>query len=137
LILLDTHVLIWFAEGVEKLGLASRARITEAFASGEAAVSAVSFWEIAMLARKRRVSLTESASRWVAKFCAASQIHVVDVSWKIAVAGGDFADDVQGDPIDRIIIATARHHDWPLITADRAILAYAQAGHLQAVDARG
>jgi PIN domain nuclease of toxin-antitoxin system len=135
LILLDTHALIWFAEGVERLGCGARAQIAAAFASGEAAVSAISFWEVAMLARKRRLQFTEPTHRWVKRLCTASQIHVEGLSWEIAVAGGELSDDVHGDPIDRIIIATARHYDWPLMTADRAILAYAEGGHLRAVDA--
>jgi PIN domain nuclease of toxin-antitoxin system len=135
LILLDTHVLLWYSEGAHRLAGGPRARIEEAFASGEAAVSAISFWEIAMLVRKHRLEFAEPVSRWVARLCAASQVHVENVSWEIAVAGGDFSDDVHGDPIDRIIIATARHYDWPLVTADRAILAYAKQGHFQVIDA--
>ena len=37
------------------------------------------------------------------------------------------------DPTDRMLIATARAHDLTLITRDRAILAYAAAGHVRAV----
>jgi PIN domain nuclease of toxin-antitoxin system len=43
--------------------------------------------------------------------------------------------DFHNDPADRIIVATARHHEAPLLTVDRAILAYAEKGHLQAIDA--
>jgi PIN domain nuclease of toxin-antitoxin system len=40
------------------------------------------------------------------------------------------------DPADRMIVATAIERDDVLLTADEAILAYAAAGHLQAIDAR-
>ncbi|MEM1198508.1 MAG: PIN domain-containing protein [Pseudomonadota bacterium] len=38
------------------------------------------------------------------------------------------------DPADRIIIATARHYGYTVITRDRQILAYAAAGHVHAQD---
>ena len=39
------------------------------------------------------------------------------------------------DPADRFIVATARHFGISLLTADRAILAYAANGHVDAIDA--
>jgi PIN domain nuclease of toxin-antitoxin system len=37
------------------------------------------------------------------------------------------------DPADRIVIATARALGLQLVTRDRAILAYADAGHVAAI----
>jgi PIN domain nuclease of toxin-antitoxin system len=42
---------------------------------------------------------------------------------------------LHGDPADRIMIATARAMGASLMTCDRAILHYANAGHLRAFDA--
>jgi PIN domain nuclease of toxin-antitoxin system len=39
------------------------------------------------------------------------------------------------DPVDRLLVATARHLDATFITADRAILAYALDGHVRVHDA--
>lgn len=57
MILLDTHVLIWFAEDSPQLG-SHTAKLTDAaLQRDEVMVSAISFWEIAMLAEKRRLKL--------------------------------------------------------------------------------
>ena len=39
----------------------------------------------------------------------------------------------RGDPADRLLIATARQLDVPIVTRDRAILAYAKAGHVKGI----
>jgi PIN domain nuclease of toxin-antitoxin system len=41
--------------------------------------------------------------------------------------------DLHNDPADRLIIATARHLDVPIVTSDRTIIAYAQSGHVQTI----
>lgn len=133
--LLDTHVLIWFAEGNERLGAEARLRIERQLADSDAMMSAITFWEIAMLVRRHRLSLTQSAEEWVDTFCERSRIKIADVSKQIALKAGALGEEIHGDPIDRIIIATARHHGAPLLTADRAILAYGAAGHVETIDA--
>ena len=35
------------------------------------------------------------------------------------------------DPVDRILVATARFHGYALVTSDRAILNYGQEGYLK------
>jgi PIN domain nuclease of toxin-antitoxin system len=40
---------------------------------------------------------------------------------------------LHNDPIDRILVATARIEDLTLISSDRAILGYAAQGHLRAL----
>ena len=56
-------------------------------------------------------------------------------NFPIALEGARLPGAFHGDPADRLIAATARHHDAELMTVDRAILAYASAGHLKAIDA--
>ena len=60
LILLDTHVLIWLRLGDRRLGERARGACERALLSGDAAVSAISFWEVGMQIRKGRL---ESAGR--------------------------------------------------------------------------
>lgn len=52
---------------------------------------------------------------------------------KIAFAAWNLPEPIHGNPADRLMIAIARELDVPLITRDRAILAYAAAGHVRAV----
>jgi PIN domain nuclease of toxin-antitoxin system len=97
-------------------------------------VSTISLWEVAMLVEKKRMSLGRPTGDWVDKALANDGIKLMPLEPAIAVEAGELA-GLHGDPADRIIIATARHHDSPLLTVDRAILAYAAQGHLKAIDA--
>ncbi len=41
--------------------------------------------------------------------------------------------DFHADPTDRLIVAAARHLGMPIVTRDRKIIAYAEAGHVQVI----
>jgi PIN domain nuclease of toxin-antitoxin system len=62
-------------------------------------------------------------------------VRLAPLEAAIAVASVSLPGNLHPDPADRIIVATARHHGWPLVSADSAILDYARAGHVQALDA--
>jgi PIN domain nuclease of toxin-antitoxin system len=64
LILLDTHVLLWLDSADPQLGAEARDAIDEAHQAGELAVSAISFWETAMLIEKGRLKLDIPAHVW-------------------------------------------------------------------------
>jgi PIN domain nuclease of toxin-antitoxin system len=131
-ILLDTHVLIWFVQADPVLGTQAREQIETC--EGELGVSAITPWEVAMLVGKKRVSLGRSAGDWVNRTLALDNIRLIPLEPAIAVEAGEL-EGLHGDPADRIIIATARRFSAPLLTADRAILAYGAAGHVETIDA--
>ena len=135
MILLDTHVLIWFLQADPSLGREARHRIEQEQRNEGIQISAITPWEIAMLIAKRRLSLGRSTSVWVSKALGTQGVGLAPLDPAIAIEAGELV-GLHGDPADRIIIATARHHDWPLVTSDRTILTYAAAGHLRAIDAR-
>ena len=64
MILLDTHVLLWLRIGDARLGPTARQVIARAENEGEVAVSAISFWEVAMLQDKGRIELDEDVGSW-------------------------------------------------------------------------
>ncbi|MFA6116035.1 MAG: type II toxin-antitoxin system VapC family toxin [Sphingomonas sp.] len=133
MILLDTHVLLWLVEDGKRLGAAARKRI-EAEA-GDVYLSAMSFWEIAMLADKRRIALSMPMSQWSERLLGQGHFKVVSVDPAIASDAGALPGDIHGDPSDRMIIATARSLGCPILTVDGPILAYAARGHVEAIDA--
>jgi PIN domain nuclease of toxin-antitoxin system len=136
LILIDTHVLIWLVQGDERLGLRARAAIAGAAAEKRVRVAAISAWEVALLARKGRVELGRDTSSWLEAALAMPGIALAPLDPAIAAASVALPGDLPGDPADRFIVATARHHDWSLMTADAALLAYGAAGYVNVVDAR-
>jgi len=91
----------------------------EAIADGDAAFSAISVWEVALLLAKRRLTLDVTAIQWRQNFLDAglTEIPVDGVIAARSVSLSDFHDD----PADRIIMATALEgHE--LITDDRNML---------------
>jgi PIN domain nuclease of toxin-antitoxin system len=59
------------------------------------------------------------------------------LSREAAVAAGLVSRDAIPDPLDRLLVATARQADATLVTADRRILDYAPNTGLRVHDARG
>jgi len=119
-ILLDTHVLLWLLTQNRSLGQRSRAAISRALGSGDVAVSATSFWEIAVLVSKGRISVARSPTEQRASILE-SGILEIPLNGNIALRAADL-EGLSADPIDRFIAATALVSGAVLMTADEAIL---------------
>lgn len=122
--------------GNVRLGLESRKQIEEALEKDQVCVSAITPWEISMLAEKGRLIFEMELGRWVRTALAKPGISLAPLDPLTAVEAGRLPGAIHGDPADRIIVATARGLDCPLLTTDKKILAYAKAGHVVAIDAR-
>lgn len=132
MILLDTHAALWMTEGVPVLGPTARKTIDAAITEDRLVLSAFSFWEIAMLVAKRRLTMTVPASRYRQRTLALG-VREVPFTGDIGIAAVDLT-DLPGDPADRIIVATALALEATLITADERMLAWP--GPLLRQDAR-
>jgi PIN domain nuclease of toxin-antitoxin system len=134
-ILLDTHVVIWAAMDDPRLGKRARELIEKLDRTNPFCVSAISAWEIALLVQKGRVNLGTPAKTWLLQLMKQQGWRNLPVDFDIAIESVNLPGELHSDPSDRIIIATARLNDCTIMTADRAILAYAKAGHVKAIDA--
>ena len=120
MILLDTHVVIWMAEDDPRLGAQSRSIILAARDDGGLAISAISFWEIALLISKARLQIASPPAEM--------RIALLDSGVTELPLTGDIAllavelDGLHGDPADRFIAATAIAHAATLMTADDKLL---------------
>ena len=65
---------------------------------------------------------------WFSRVMAAPGIREAAMSPEIAVDASYLPGDLHGDPADRLLIATARHLNVPLVTHDAKIIAYAKQG---------
>lgn len=131
-ILLDTHVIVWMVDNNRRLGAEAIALIETAPAIFFSAITA---WELSMLVRKSRLILTKPPRALLQTVQGFANVREVALDSDIAHDAGEM-DWAHRDPADRLIVATARALDCPLLTADEAILAHAAAGHLKAIDAR-
>ncbi|MGQ0836157.1 MAG: type II toxin-antitoxin system VapC family toxin [Gammaproteobacteria bacterium] len=118
---LDTHVLVWWLASPTKLTAKARRAIRSAMASGPLSASAASILEIVTLVRRGRLTLTTSADRWLEDLLRLPELRIESVTAEIAAKAGGFGDEIPGDPLDRIILATAAVLGVPLVTADQRL----------------
>ncbi|MET0267294.1 MAG: type II toxin-antitoxin system VapC family toxin [Duganella sp.] len=124
MILLDTHALIWWREGDPRLSRHAQSVIANEEQIGIIAISAFSFWEIAMLEKRKRLQLSSGLSQWIAVTEALACTLFVPVDTNIAVASVHLPSGLHQDPADRIIVATAIVLNTPLVTVDKQLRAY-------------
>jgi PIN domain nuclease of toxin-antitoxin system len=119
-ILLDTHVALWFAAGSNSVGKRCRRIASQAAVESQLAVSAISFWEIALLIAKRRLRSAESAEQTRREILSFGAVEL-PLTGEIAILAGELH-SLHADPADRFIAATAIAHDATLVTADDRLL---------------
>lgn len=124
-LLLDTHVVLWWLAGGERLSKAAASAIETA---DHLLVSPLSCWEIATLERAGRLHLDRDALDWVRDLMATPRIDPAPLSAAAAAWGGTIdGARFPGDPTDRLLYATARDLRVPLVSKDERLRAYAQA----------
>jgi PIN domain nuclease of toxin-antitoxin system len=117
-ILLDTHVWIWWASHSPKLSAAAEQAIAR---ETQIAVAAISCWEVAMLVERGRLKLDRDVGLWVDQATALPKVVVLPLTPQIAVASVRLPPSFHGDPADRMIVATAQQHGISLVTRDERI----------------
>lgn len=133
-LLMDTHVWLWYAEGVaDRLGADALARIEQARREGRLRVSAISVWEVGLLLAKGRIKLSAPAWEWVQQAIALPGLRLEKLDAETALESTRLPGEVHGDLADRFLIATARVGGLTLLTADSRILDYAAVGHVRAL----
>ena len=134
-LLLDTHVWIRSQLYPELLRAAARERIRRAAEANLIYVSVISVWEIAMLIRDGKLELDGGADGWTKAALSCPGIFLLPFSREIAIASVYLPQPMHKDPSDRSIVASALIAKLTLVTADKAVLAYAKTtglSHLRA-----
>lgn len=129
-LLLDTHVIVWLVEGTAEVPVTVRSVIEEAARTEDVLVSAISFWEIALLVSRRRLALSEPVLRWAEMVVVKPGIRLTPFTVDIAVDSVNLPGRLHADPADRFLVAAAREVGATLVTRDRRLLAYGAAGHV-------
>ena len=135
-LLLDTNAAIWLAEGMLSQSIVEQ--LVYAGLADGVFISPVSAWEIGLLARPRpggqpKVNFRPDPQTWFGNLLSKPTIKEVPLSPAAAIESSFLPGRFHGDPADRLLVATARAMGMPLLTRDRKILAYAKAGHVEAV----
>jgi PIN domain nuclease of toxin-antitoxin system len=119
--LLDTHALLWWLDGDERLSLPARASISDD--KNEILVSAASAWEIATKARIGKLPGALDVAAGIQDCLRKQGFSPLSIS----VADGQRAGGLPGphkDPFDRMLIAQALALDVPLITNEAVFEQY-------------
>jgi PIN domain nuclease of toxin-antitoxin system len=119
-ILIDTHVAIWIATETGSIGRQSKSLIESAAREERLLISAISFWEVALLVSKRRLSIGKTPSQLREQLLDGG-VTELPVTGPIALLAVDLK-ELHGDPADRLIAATAVIQGATLMTADADLL---------------
>jgi len=120
LILLDTHIWLWYLSGSDRLTADKRLQLDPI----PKAVSAISCWEVAKLVERKRLVLSMSVNDWMDRALNLSGINLLPLEPAIAVLSTQLPGTFHKDPADQIIVATSLLFDIPLATNDDKILSY-------------
>jgi PIN domain nuclease of toxin-antitoxin system len=124
IILLDTHAAIWSAE--RELSRETQRAIDDAAAHGSLLLSPVSAWEIGMLHTKGRLQVMVPIAEYVRSLFQKANAGIAELTADIALAATTLPGDPHGDPMDRMLIATAAAYGAEFMTHDAQIHAYAK-----------
>lgn len=120
-VLLDTHVWLWWLTSDQHLLRSERLALDEEAEAGRIRLSAMSLWEAQMLHRKGRLDLPLPFGEWLRRAADPRILTLAPLDVSVVTAIDDLPGSFHGDPADRVIVATARVHAWPLATHDGAI----------------
>jgi PIN domain nuclease of toxin-antitoxin system len=134
-VLLDTHIWLWYAEGdAERLPAASVKKLEQARRGGGLRVSSISVWEVGIQHAKGRVHLSVPLRDWVHRALNPAGISLLPLDADTAAESTLLPGVPHGDPADRFLIAAARTRGLVLATRDAAIIRYGEAGHVRTLE---
>jgi len=129
-LILDTHILIWYIEGIN-LSEPQVELIDKMREKSSVYISAISIWEIALLVSKERIALSIDIDEWIQRVASITGLNLMDLSIPILTQSCTLLNYEHKDPADRMIIASARSINAHLITHDQKIIDYADKGYLK------
>eukprot|EP01008_Symbiontida_sp_HLA12_P000919 NODE_1946_length_531_cov_1.485294_g1931_i0.p1 GENE.NODE_1946_length_531_cov_1.485294_g1931_i0~~NODE_1946_length_531_cov_1.485294_g1931_i0.p1 ORF type:complete len:136 (+),score=5.62 NODE_1946_length_531_cov_1.485294_g1931_i0:62-469(+) len=123
MIVIDTHIWIWWTHGNNALR-DSQSQMIKSHERDVIGVSDISCWEIAKLVEYGRIQLPYSLAQWFEKALNYPGVKRIELTPEIAIESTQLPGNFHRDPADQIIVATARIFNCPLVTSDRKILDY-------------
>jgi PIN domain nuclease of toxin-antitoxin system len=121
MVLLDTHVWLWWLLGDGSLRSMERSSLDELASKRRLAISWASVWEVEILESKGRIQLLPDFESWIRRATDDSICRVIPVDMDLVFAQRKLPSAFHPDPADRLITATALLTGWPLATHDQRI----------------
>jgi PIN domain nuclease of toxin-antitoxin system len=117
MIILDTHIWIWWVDENPKLS-PKNLEIIQAHQATGLGISIISCWEIAKLVEKNRLSFECSLEEWLELALSYYGVQLLELSIPIILQSTQLA-GFHADPSDQIIVATAKVYDSSLLIGIR------------------
>jgi PIN domain nuclease of toxin-antitoxin system len=117
--LIDTHVWIWWLTRWPRLSPKIISFLDET--TERPLLSVASLWELSILVEAGAVELAPNPSHWLEKAIHPETVRLAQITRAVAEELFRFPTKFARDPADRMIVATARALDVPVLTYDRAI----------------
>lgn len=134
-VLLDTCAMVWWVYG--DLSKITQEVLVHAGLADGIFISPISGWEIGLLSnpksRRRKLNLLPDPLTWFGEVMTRPGVKDAGLSGIAAVSASFLPEPLHADPADRLLVARAPELGVPLLTGDRDILAYGEAGHVQAL----
>ena len=119
--LFDTHALVFWS---------NKTSVSEEFinffdnqaSQGCLYLSSISFWEIALLVKKRRISIS-NVHAWKNEILRHTHIRMIEPSASEMI-DSTLLPEHHKDPFDRLLIAQAKQHNLVIVTMDQDIKEY-------------
>lgn len=121
MILIDTHIFIWFATNNNQLKQKYKLLLEE---ESEIFISIISCWEIAKLVEYKRLVLTMPISEWLNIALESSNVKILPLDLPIILDSTNLPDNFHKDPADQLIVATSRILGIDLLSEDEKIRSY-------------
>ena len=128
MLLLDTHVWVWSVEGDDRrLGRRARQSLARAESSDTIRISPASIFEVVALNSAGRLRLSQPVEQWIRERLEAAGVRLAEITPSVAIDAGAMTRAALTDPMDRLLVATARQLGATFLTSDARILEHAAA----------
>ncbi|MGI9214219.1 MAG: type II toxin-antitoxin system VapC family toxin [Gammaproteobacteria bacterium] len=133
-IIIDTHIFLWLMEGSSDLKESEIELINKVIHNGQILVPSISIWEIAMLQKLGKITLSMPIKYWIEQSLNQKGIVIAAFDTEILIESVFLPGNFHKDPADRMIVATSRIKKVPLLTHDQRIIDYSNEGYLQIIE---
>jgi PIN domain nuclease of toxin-antitoxin system len=117
MIVLDTCAVIW--DALDASRLTPKAKKAISHHESELIICDISIWEIAMLIKRKRLVIAFDITGFIQLVLQSRNFHIQEITPEIADLSVNFDSEINNDPADRLIAATAILSNAPIITADQ------------------
>lgn len=122
MLMLDTCAMIWYTEDAEKLSIEAEKACNTIDKSG-AFISSISIWELGLKIKNGKIDIGIPITSFVHRLKMLGTIEILAIDEDIWIESLALEWEHR-DPADRVIVATAKLNNLPIITSDSIIRSF-------------